>query len=60
MMNIYYQMNWLYLSMVVGEGGWCVNYDHADLRNAEFPPNRPRHEWESWCLLDMYGIEELE
>lgn len=50
----------LYLSMV-GEGGWCVNYDHAN-RECRIYSNRPRFcRVEPQVFEDMYGIppEEL-
>jgi len=49
----------LYLSMV-GEGGWCVNFDH-DTRECTIYEQRPR-----FCRVkpdifeDMYGIPEAE
>ena len=50
----------LYLSMV-GDGGWCVNYDHAN-RECRIYSNRPRFcRVEPQVFEDMYGIplEEL-
>ena len=50
----------LYLSMV-GEDGWCVNYDRAT-RECRIYPNRPRFcRVEPQVFEDMYGIypEEL-
>ncbi|NEO97641.1 MAG: YkgJ family cysteine cluster protein [Symploca sp. SIO2E9] len=49
----------LYLSMV-GEGGWCVNFDHAT-RQCRIYQDRPR-----FCRVaadvfgDMFGIEPTE
>ncbi|URD51504.1 YkgJ family cysteine cluster protein [Chroococcidiopsis sp. CCNUC1] len=49
----------LYLSMV-GEGGWCINYDHLK-RECKIYPNRPRFcRVEPEIFLDMYGIEPEE
>ena len=49
----------LYLSMV-GEGGWCVNYDHAT-RECRIYPDRPRFcRVEPEVFQDMYGIEAEE
>lgn len=46
----------LYLSMV-GEDGWCVNYDHAT-RECKIYPNRPRFcRVEPEVFQDMYSIE---
>lgn len=45
----------LYLSMV-GENGWCVNYDHTT-RECRIYPNRPRFcRVEPDVFADMYGI----
>ncbi len=49
----------LYLSMV-GEGGWCINFDRAT-RECRIYPDRPR-----FCRVkpdifeDMYGVEPAE
>lgn len=49
----------LYLSMV-GEGGWCVNYDRTT-RECKIYPNRPRFcRVDSEIFEDMYGIEPQE
>lgn len=49
----------LYLSMV-GEGGWCINFD-KDSRECRIYPDRPRFcRVESEIFLDMYGIEPEE
>jgi uncharacterized protein len=49
----------LYLSMV-GEGGWCINFDH-DKRECRIYPNRPRFcRVETEIFQDMYGIEPEE
>jgi hypothetical protein len=49
----------LYLSMV-GEGGWCVNYDHLR-RECKIYPHRPRFcRVEPEIFWDMYGIEPEE
>lgn len=49
----------LYLSMV-GEGGWCVNYDHAK-RECRIYSDRPRFcRVESEVFEDMYGIDPSE
>ncbi|MHC5730722.1 MAG: YkgJ family cysteine cluster protein [Nostoc sp.] len=49
----------LYLSMV-GEGGWCVNFDHTT-RECRIYPNRPRFcRVESEVFQDMYGVEPEE
>ncbi|MDJ0697561.1 YkgJ family cysteine cluster protein [Mastigocoleus sp. MO_188.B34] len=46
----------LYLSMV-GEGGWCINYDR-ELRECKIYQNRPRFcRVEAEVFVDMYGIE---
>ena len=50
----------LYLSMV-GEGGWCVNYDHTN-RECQIYAHRPRFcRVEPQVFEDMYGVypEEL-
>jgi hypothetical protein len=45
---------------MVGEGGWCVNYDRAT-RECRIYPDRPR-----FCRVkpdifeDMYGVEPSE
>lgn len=45
----------LYLSMV-GEGGWCVNYDQKT-RECRIYPNRPRFcRVETEIFGDMYGV----
>jgi Fe-S-cluster containining protein len=49
----------LYLSMV-GEGGWCVNFDHSN-RECRIYANRPRFcRVEAKIFQDMYGIEPEE
>ncbi|AFY86626.1 YkgJ family cysteine cluster protein [Chroococcidiopsis thermalis] len=49
----------LYLSMV-GEGGWCINYDRLK-RECKIYSNRPRFcRVEPEIFLDMYGIEPEE
>lgn len=49
----------LYLSMV-GEGGWCVNFDQTT-RECRIYANRPRFcRVEAEVFADMYGIEEEE
>jgi len=49
----------LYLSMV-GEGGCCVNFDHAT-RECKIYPNRPRFcRVEPEVFHDLYGIEPEE
>jgi len=49
----------LYLSMV-GEGGWCINYD-IDLRECRIYQDRPRFcRVESEVFQDMYGINPEE
>ncbi|WP_017316554.1 YkgJ family cysteine cluster protein [Mastigocladopsis repens] len=49
----------LYLSMV-GEGGWCVNFD-KDSRECRIYPNRPRFcRVEPEVFQDMYGIDPEE
>ena len=49
----------LYLSMV-GEGGWCINYDHFR-RECKIYANRPRFcRVEPEIFWDMYGIEPEE
>ena len=49
----------LYLSMV-GEGGWCVNYDRTT-RECKIYPYRPRFcRVDSEIFEDMYGIEPEE
>lgn len=49
----------LYLSMV-GEGGWCINYDREQ-RECKIYPNRPRFcRVEAEVFGDMYGIEAQE
>lgn len=49
----------LYLSMV-GEGGWCVNYDRTT-RECKIYPHRPRFcRVDSKIFEDMYGIEPEE
>lgn len=45
----------LYLSMV-GEGGWCVNYDHTN-RECQIYADRPRFcRVEPQVFEDMYGV----
>jgi uncharacterized protein len=49
----------LYLSMV-GEGGWCINFDQIT-RECRIYPNRPRFcRVEPEIFQDMYGIEAEE
>jgi Fe-S-cluster containining protein len=49
----------LFLSMV-GEGGWCVNYD-KESRECRIYSNRPRFcRVESEVFQSMYGIEPEE
>ncbi|MEA5512623.1 YkgJ family cysteine cluster protein [Nodularia sp. UHCC 0506] len=49
----------LYLSMV-GEGGWCVNFDHNN-RECSIYANRPRFcRVEPEIFQDMYGVEPEE
>lgn len=49
----------LYLSMV-GEGGWCVNFDHTN-RECSIYANRPRFcRVEPEIFQDMYEIEPEE
>jgi uncharacterized protein len=49
----------LYLSMV-GEGGWCVNFDRST-RQCRIYDMRPRFcRVESEVFADMYGIEPEE
>jgi len=49
----------LYLSMV-GEGGWCINFDH-DTRECLIYPQRPRFcRVEAETFQDMFGIEAEE
>lgn len=49
----------LYLSMV-GEGGWCVNFD-KDSRECRIYSNRPRFcRVEPEVFEEMYGIEPEE
>ena len=49
----------LYLSMV-GEGGWCINYDREQ-RECKIYPDRPRFcRVEAEVFADMYGIEPIE
>jgi Fe-S-cluster containining protein len=49
----------LYLSMV-GEGGWCINFDH-DTRECLIYPQRPRFcRVEAETFQDMFGIEPEE
>ena len=49
----------LYLSMV-GEGGWCINYDRTT-RECKIYPNRPHFcRVEPEIFEDMYGIEPEE
>ncbi|MGB3206205.1 MAG: YkgJ family cysteine cluster protein [Crinalium sp.] len=46
----------LYLSMV-GEGGWCVNYDHTR-RECRIYEDRPRFcRVEADVFADLYGVE---
>jgi len=45
-----------YLSLV-GEGGWCINFDH-DTRECRIYPHRPRFcRVEAEVFQQMYGIE---
>ena len=49
----------LYLSMV-GEGGWCVNYDHTN-RECQIYADRPRFcRVEPQVFEDMYGVHPEE
>lgn len=49
----------LYLSMI-GEGGWCINFDHAT-RECKIYANRPRFcRVEPDVFYDLYGIEPDE
>jgi uncharacterized protein len=49
----------LYLSMV-GEDGWCVNFDHT-MRECRIYSDRPRFcRVESEVFQDMYGVEPEE
>ena len=49
----------LYLSMV-GEEGWCINYDRVT-RECKIYPDRPRFcRVEPEVFQDMYGIEPEE
>ncbi|NEP22075.1 YkgJ family cysteine cluster protein [Moorena sp. SIO3I6] len=49
----------LYLSMV-GEGGWCINFDHTT-RECRIYPHRPRFcRVEPEVFQDMYGVEEAD
>jgi len=49
----------LYMSMV-GDGGWCINYDRAK-RECRIYADRPRFcRVESEAFQDMYGIEPEE
>lgn len=49
----------LYLSMV-GEGGWCINFDRST-RECRIYPNRPRFcRVEPEVFQDMYGIASEE
>jgi hypothetical protein len=49
----------LYLSMV-GEDGWCVNYDRVT-RECQIYPDRPRFcRVEPEVFQDMYGIQPEE
>jgi Fe-S-cluster containining protein len=46
----------LYLSMV-GDGGWCINYDH-DSRECQIYPDRPRFcRVEPEIFKDMYSVD---
>ncbi|GAX38444.1 YkgJ family cysteine cluster protein [Nodularia sp. NIES-3585] len=48
-----------YLSMV-GEDGWCINFDHSS-RECSIYPNRPRFcRVEPETFQDMYGVEPEE
>ena len=49
----------LYLTMV-GEGGWCIHFDHSN-RNCRIYPERPRFcRVELETFRNMYGIEPEE
>lgn len=49
----------LYLSMV-GEDGWCVNFDHTS-RECRIYPHRPRFcRVEAEAFLDMYDVKPDE
>ena len=49
----------LYLSMV-GEGGWCVNFDHTK-RECRIYEDRPRFcRVEADVFADLYGVESEE
>ncbi|AFZ11085.1 protein of unknown function UPF0153 [Crinalium epipsammum PCC 9333] len=49
----------LYLSMV-GEGGWCVNFDHIK-RECRIYEDRPRFcRVEADVFADLYGVESEE
>lgn len=49
----------LYLSMV-GEGGWCMHFDH-ETRECGIYPNRPRFcRVEPEVFQDLYGVEPEE
>jgi hypothetical protein len=49
----------LYFSMV-GEGGWCVNFDHAN-RECQIYADRPRFcRVEAEVFQDLYDIESEE
>ena len=49
----------LYLSMV-GEGGWCVNYDHTN-RECQIYAHRPRFcRVEPQVFEEMYGVNPEE
>jgi Fe-S-cluster containining protein len=49
----------LYLSMV-GEGGWCVNFDHTR-RECRIYEDRPRFcRVEADVFADLYGVESEE
>lgn len=49
----------LYLSMV-GEGGWCIYFDH-ETRRCSIYSNRPRFcRVEAEVFQDLYGIESEE
>ncbi|EKQ68061.1 putative Fe-S oxidoreductase [Leptolyngbyaceae cyanobacterium JSC-12] len=49
----------LYLSMV-GEGGWCIYFDH-ETRKCSIYPNRPHFcRVETDVFRDLYGIEPEE
>jgi Fe-S-cluster containining protein len=48
-----------YLSLV-GEGGWCIHYDHIQ-RECQIYDDRPRFcRVESHAFQEMYGIEPEE